>query len=155
MEAKDKGKQVRLTLEDCLRYQDKLRNLLKTLILENRPLTFNEKRDYFIWLPKALLSQGAVEPVSIVLDNGWFTFASVQNLALRLADLTTGKIYLKTSRPEEVEVTIPISRLWEFLYEKVLYLFPQACSEAVHISAESIERPQQKSFEFSSREDLS
>jgi hypothetical protein len=151
---RDKGKQVRLTLEDCLQYQDKLRHLLKTLILENRPLSHGEKQSYYEWLPKALMSQGAVDPVSVVLDDGWFTFASVQNLALRLSDLTTNNVNMKTTRPEKVEISIPISELWQFLYDKALFLFPQACSEAVHISAESVERQQQKSFEFTSKGDL-
>ncbi len=41
---KDKGKQVRLTLEDCLYFQDKLRGLLLLLINDNRPLTHKEKK---------------------------------------------------------------------------------------------------------------
>ena len=105
-------------------------------------------------LPKALLSQGTAESVSVVINGGWFTFASIQNLAHRLADLTTSDVYLKTSRPEQVEITIPISELWKFLYDKCLYLFPLASAEAIHISAETMERPQQGSYEFSSRSDL-
>ena len=106
-------------------------------------------------MTKALLSQGAVEPISVVINDGWFTFASVQNLAHRMTDLTTSSVFLKTCKPENVEITIPICELWQFLYDKVLFLFPQACAEAIHISAESVERTQQKSFEFSSKGDLS
>jgi hypothetical protein len=149
-----KEKQLRMTLQDTLYYQDRLRDLLQQLIRENRPLKQIEKQQFFEMLPKALLSQGAVEPVSLVIKEGWFTFASVQNMALRMSDLHTDKVFLKTSRPDNVEVTIPISYLWQFLYDKVLYLYPQACSEAIHISAESVERPHQKSFDFSSRSEL-
>lgn len=154
MANKDKGKQIRLTLEDTLYFQNQLRELLKKLISENRPLSYPEKQKYFEILPKALLSQGAVDPVYFVKDKGWFIFASVQNLAQRLADLTTCNVNLKTHRPEEIEITIEISELWQYLYDKALFLFPQACSEAIHLSAESIERPQQGSFEFTSRNNL-
>ena len=150
----DKSKQTRLTLEDCLHFQEKLRGLLHLLINDNRPLTHQEKQRYFEYVPKALLSQGAVDPIYFVKENGWFVFASVRSLALRMADLNTSNVSLKTTRPEEVEITIPISELWQFLYDKAIYLFPQASSEAIHISAESIERPQQKSYEFTSKGDL-
>ena len=154
MTSRGKGKQIRLTLEDTINYQDQLRTLLKSLIMENRPLTHPEKQKYFQLLPKALMSQGTVEPVYFVYDKGWFIFSSLQNLAHRLADLHTNKVFLKTSRPEEVEVTISIGELWQYLYDKALHLFPQACSEAIHLSAESIERPQQKSFEFTAKEEM-
>ena len=53
------------------------------------------------------------------------------------------------------EVFVDIGELWQFLYDKFLYYFPQACSEALHISAESVERPKQGSYKFSSKGDLS
>ena len=154
MKSKDKQKQLRMTLQDTLFYQDKLRCLLKLLHDENRPLTHMEKQKYFEMLPKALLSQGSVDPTFFVQSDGWFIFSSVQNLALRMADLHTDKVFMKTTRPEQVEITIPICELWQFLYDKVLYLFPQATAEAIHISAESVERPQQGAYEFSSKGDL-
>ena len=155
MAYKDKEKQMRMTLQDAIHFQKVLRKLIQQLISENRPLKPEEKAKYFETLPKALLSQGSVDTVSVVIEDGWFTFASIQNLALRMTDLSTDKVHMKTTRPEKVEITIPISELWQFLYDKILYLFPQATSEAIHISAESVERPQQKSFEFSSGSDLS
>jgi hypothetical protein len=150
----DKGKQIRLTLEDTLFFQNELRELLKVLISENRPLTYKEKMRFFEMLPKALLSQGAVDPVYFVKEKGWFIFSSVQNLAHRLADLSGEKVQLRTSRPEKVEITITIGELWQFFYDKCLFLFPQACSEAIHMSAESVERPVQGSFDFTSKGDL-
>jgi hypothetical protein len=155
MTAKEsREKQLRYTLQDCLYYQDNLRGLLQNLIRENRPLTHPEKQKYFEMLPKALLSQGSVEPVSVVIQSGWFTFSSIQNLALRMADLYSDKVSLKTSRPEIIEITILIGELWQFLYDKILYLYPQACAEAIHISAESIERAQQGAYEFTHEEVL-
>lgn len=150
----DTDKQVRLTLEDCLWNQQLLKDKLKDLIRNNRPLDHDEKQDFFRLLPKALLSQGTEEPVSIVLKGGWFTFASLQNLAHRMSDLYTNKVNLQTYRPQQVSVTVDISELWQFVYDKCLFFFPLASSEAVHISAETIERPHQTSYEFSAQGNL-
>ena len=143
-----------MTLQDSLFFQDKLRELLKVLISENRPLTYKEKQKLFEILPKALLSQGSNNPVYFVKDNGWFQFASVQNFAHRLAELHSNNVSLKTTRPEQVEINIAINELWQFLFDKVLYLFPLANAEAIHISAESQERPQQGAFDFTSKDVL-
>jgi hypothetical protein len=147
-------KQVRLTLEDTLHFQGELKELLQKLIQDNRPLLDQEKPDFFMMLTKGMLSQGVTSPVNIVIEGGWFTFASVQSLAHRLADLSTDKVYLKTSRPEKVEVTIPIKTLWKFLYGWVLYLFPKACAEALHVSAESPKKPRAGTYSFSSQKEL-
>lgn len=149
-----KQKQVRMTLYDTLVNQDKLRDLVKLVINENRPLTSSEKQLFYELLPNSLLSQGATDPVYFVHSDGWFVFESVQTFAHRVAELTTNKVHLKTFRPKQVEVTVPISELWQFLFKKMLYLFPQSNAEAIHLSAESIERQQQRSFKFTSKEDL-
>lgn len=151
----DQGKQIRLTLEDALKYQDKLKEKLKILITENRPLEYNEKKQFFEMISKALLSQGATDPCYFVKDGGWFIFSSAQNLAHRLADINTNKVKLRTNRPEKIEIIVDISELWQYLYDKFLYYYPQACSEALHISAESVERAKQGSYKFSSKGDLS
>jgi hypothetical protein len=150
----EKEKQIRMTLQDCLTNQELLRNMLKILISENRPMTYSEKKDFYNILPKALMSQGTVDLVYFVQGNGWFIFPSVQNMAHRFADLNSCNISLKTSRPEKVEVVLLVTDLWQFLYEKILFLFPLATAEAIHISAESVERPQQGAFSFSSKEEL-
>ena len=155
MRSKPEGKQIRLTLEDALKYQEKLKERLKILISENRPLEHNEKKTFFEMVTKSLLSQGCTEPVYFVKDNGWFIFQSSQTLAHRLADISTNRLKLKTDRPEKVEIIVEISELWQFLYDKFLYYFPQACGEALHISAESVERTKQGSYKFSSKGDLS
>lgn len=73
----------------------------------------------------------------------------------RVADINTNKVKLRTNRSEKVEIVVDISELWQYLYDKFLYYFPQACSEALHISAESVERAKQGSYKFSSKGDLS
>jgi len=147
-------KQVRYTLEDCLVNQRKLTDLLKLVAQENRELRLNEREDFFRMLPKALLTQGAISPCSMVMGKGWFTFESLQALALRLADLTTNKVMLRTMKPEQVEVAIPIGDLWRFLYSKMLYYFPLAAAEALHLSGENIPQVQQGAYSFTSSEKL-
>jgi len=149
-----KEKQIRMTLQDCLSNQEGLRSLLQSLTRENRCLAHAEKPEYYALFAKGLLSQGTVTPVYFVHGRGWFVFASVQSMAQRMADLYTNKVFLRTTRPEAVEIKLDISELWEFLYNRVLFLFPQANAEAIHLSAESIERPQQGTYSFSSKEAL-
>lgn len=153
MKAKDES-QVRYTLEDCLVNQRKLVELLKLVAQENRELHFNEREDFFRILAKGLLTQGAVCPCSMVVGKGWFTFESLQALALRMADLTTNKVLLRTTMPERTEVTLPIGDLWRFLYSRMLYYFPLAAAEALHLSGENIPQVQQGSYSFKSSERL-
>ena len=149
-----KSAQERLTLDDTLFYQNKLRDLLQRLTEYNRPLLETEREEYFEMLSKSLISQGSSDPVSLVLEGGWFVYASVQSLALRLADLTTPRVSLKTMRPDEVSIVVDIKVLWGFLYSWVVYLFPKACAEAWHISAESPVSQKAGTYSFSSREKL-
>jgi len=149
-----KEKQTRYTLEDCLYNQQKLRDLLKILIADNRPLTHKEKKDFYDYVPNALLSSGAVDPVNIVIGKGWFVFESLQTMAQRFAEIQTNNVLLRTTRPEPFEIKVSIAELWRIFYNKILYVYPQAAAEAIHISAESVERPQQGSYSFTSKEAL-
>ena len=84
MTVKDrKEKQQRFTLEDTLRNQEELRHQLKILIADNRCLELQERPKYYGMLAKGLITQGAINPVSMVIEGGWFTFESVQGLALQ------------------------------------------------------------------------
>jgi hypothetical protein len=152
--ASDREKQIRMTLQDCLYNQGRLMEILKLLISENRPMTHKEKTEFYSVLAKALISQGAVDPVYFVHSGGWFIFESCQAMAYKFADLQGAKIKLSTTRPDKCEVVLQIGELWKFLYDRLLFLFPQATAEAVHISAESVERPRQTPFSFSSKEVL-
>lgn len=154
MKNKPDHKQIRYTLEDCLKNQRKLSKMLKVLIQENRCLRLNEKDDFYSMLPKALLTQGAHDPVNMVIQQGWFTFSSLQNMFFRVADVTSDKVELHTLTPEEVTVTVDIKDLWQFLYDKMLYYLPLAASEALHLSGENIPRTEQGEFSFSSKTDL-
>lgn len=141
-------KQIRYTLEDSLSSQQRLRSLVQQLIAENRPLRVDEKDDFFELMAKSLFSQGTSDSMTMIIDDGWYIFGSCQNFALRLAELTSNHIELTTDKPHEDMVQLPISELWHFFYDKLLYLFPRANAEAVHMSAESVHLPPQGHFEF-------
>jgi hypothetical protein len=40
--------------------------------------------------------------------------------------------------------------MWQFLYDKLQYLFPLATAEAMHLSGENITRAEQGVYSFSS-----
>lgn len=143
-----------MTLEDCLQYQQFLRDLLKLLIKENRCLESDEKVYFYPALAKGLLGQGIRNQLSFCHNHGLFKFESLQAFALRLSDLETSLVYLRTTTPHTIEIEVPISFLWEILYTKMIYFFPLSCREAIKISGESIDRIEQGTFEFKSAGDL-
>jgi len=129
--------QIRYTVFDTLNYQYKIKIKLKNLIHENKNIKLGfDNLEFCQMVAKSCLSQGVYEPFSFVLENGYFLFPSVQNYAFRLADLYSSRIKLTTKRPENIEIIVPISKLWQILYDKLLVVFPTAIAEAYHMSAE-------------------
>lgn len=151
IEENDETKQVRMTLEDTLRYQSELSDLMKQLIKENRPMSDKERKRIPELLAKALLTQGAVKCVTMVIEGGWFTFASLQNMILRTSEITKPYVRLTTHRPEHNTQVGSIAEMWKFIYGQLLYYYPLASAEAFRVSKESMYRVEQGSFEFDSR----
>lgn len=149
-ENNDESKQVRMTLEDTLRYQDELSNLIKLLATENRPVINTERKRLKELMAKALLSQGAVDCESMVIEGGFFTFASLQNLILRLSDINEKLVRLTTHKPEVNIQTGSIGEIWRFIYDRMLYYFPLANAEAMRYSKESQFKTKQEAYEFDS-----
>ena len=148
----EKTQQVRHTLEDTLMFQDEASELIKLLINENRPTKLNERKRLRMLMAKALLSQGAVECVTLVIEGGWFTFASLQNMILRVSELNENLVRLVTHKPENNVQVGSIAELWKFIYDQLLYYFPLATAEAMRISKESMFKTEQQSYEFDSSE---
>lgn len=154
MKEDEKTKQIRLTLEDTLKYQEELSELMKQLINENRAIRLNERKRLRAILPKALLSQGAVECVTMVISGGWFTFSSLQNMILRVSDLNENIVKLQTHKPEPNVQIGSIGELWKFIYDQLLYYYPLATAESLRMSKESLFKTQQGMYEFDSKEEL-
>lgn len=144
--------QKRFTLDDCINAQNTLRSVLLELIEEDRTLADKERNGYFKLIPKALISQGTDEPLTFVLNKGWFTFESLQTFAIRLGLMKSNHIKLETTLPDKICICVNIRTLWQILFNKLLYYYPKATSEATHISAEQIKQTEQKATEFTSKE---
>lgn len=150
----EKTRQVRHTLEDTLSFQDEFSELFKLLINENRPMRLNERKRSKQIMPKALLSQGAVECITLVIEGGWFTFASLQNMILRVSEINENMVRLTTHKPEHNVQVGSIGELWKFIYNQLLYYFPLAAAESLRISKESMFKTEQESYEFDSLEEI-
>ena len=148
----EKTQQVRHTLEDTLMYQEEASELIKLLINENRPMKLNERKRWRMLMAKSLLSQGAVETVTLVIEGCWFTFASLQNMTLRVSEINENMVRLTTHKPEHNVQIGSIGELWKFIYDQLLYYFPLATAEAMRISKESMFKTEQESFDFDSTE---
>jgi len=148
--------QVRATVYDTLNYQYMLREKILDLIYENRPLRLGvEKQEFYQMISKACLSQGIYRKCVFLIDKGRFTFASIQNLALRIVgECNTSKIKLITKKPDVIEIVVPISKLWKILLEKLLTIFPMAVSEAYHMSAESVKGNKTLPILYSSKKEI-
>jgi len=150
----EKTEQVRKTLEDCLKYREDLSDLIRQLRDENRPMTLTERKRLPKLMASALLSQGAIECVTLVIEGGWFTFASLQNMILRVSEIGENMVRLTTHKPSHNVQTGSIGELWKFIYDQLLYYYPLASAEAIRLSKESQYRVEQAAYDFDSREGL-
>lgn len=150
----EKTEQVRKTLEDTLQYQDKMSDLIRQLKDENRPMTSTERKQLRGLMVKSLLSQGALECVTLVIEGGWFTFASLQNMILRVSEINENMVRLTTHKPEHNVQTGSIGELWKFIYDQLQYYYPLAAAEAIRMSKESLYKVEQGAYDFDSREEI-
>jgi len=148
--------QVRYTVYDTINYQYMLKEKILDLIYDNRPLRLGiEKQEFYQMISKACLSQGIYKNCVFIIDKGRFTFASIQNFALRIAEeCNTSRIKLTTKKPDPIEIIIPISQLWRILIEKLLVIYPHAVSEAYHMSAEAIKGNKTLPVLYSSKREI-
>ena len=148
----EKTEQIRKTLEDTLKKQDEMSDLIRQLRDENRPMKLNERKELRGLMVKSLLSQGAIECVTLVIEGGWFTFASLQNMILRVSEIDENMVRLITHKPEHNIQVGSIGELWKFIYDQLQYYYPLAAAEAIRISKESIYKVEQGLYNFDSRE---
>lgn len=148
----EETKQVRLTLEDTIRYQEELSDMMKLLITENRPMNSKERKRLRKVMAQGLLSQGAVNCTTLIIEGGWFTFSSLQNMILRVSEIDENLVRLTTHKPEHNTQVGSIGELWKFIYNQLLYYFPLATAEAFRVSKESLYKVEQGAYEFDSKE---
>ena len=150
----EKSRQVRKTLEDTQSNQKELKDLLKLLINENRAMRLNEREQLPGIMAKAMLSQGATECITLIIQSGWFTFASLQSLILRVSEINEPYIRLETHRPTSNVQKGSIAEIWKYIYEQLQYYFPLASAEAVRLSKESSFMVEQEAYDFDSTQEV-
>ena len=148
----EKTEQIRKTLEDTLRKQDEMSDLIRQLRDENRPMTLSERKQLRGLMVKSLLSQGAISCVTLVIEGGWFTFASLQNMILKVSEINESMVRLTTHKPEHNVQLGSIGELWKFIYDQLQYYFPLAAAEAIRMSKESLYKVEQGAYDFDSEE---
>ncbi|MHA1865407.1 MAG: hypothetical protein ACTSWZ_02780 [Candidatus Heimdallarchaeaceae archaeon] len=125
---------VRLTFEDTLRRQKRLRKKLEQLIREKRPLYSNEVDDYLEDVYKALLTIGRGKKIFYKTNDG--VNIPLGNLIYFAEKMIYQKNKIVRIRYNYKIYEIPIEKLWQTLLDYFLMLFPHALWEALHISAE-------------------
>jgi hypothetical protein len=148
--------QQRRTLEDTINYQDELLSLAIRKRERNVCLSFEEKETFMKVYKRAVLSQGAVGCYYRTRNGKIVPFHHLTELAYFLSTLTSNMVDLiNYDNNKPFDTNIPISDLWRFFEMKLIYVFPYACDEASHMSAEAPIREQPTSYQFSSEKNVS
>lgn len=124
------------TMEDVFKFQEKLRKLLESLILENRCLKPDEIDDYHYLIAHALLGQGVSKVFRIETPSGFIDLGTVEFMARWMARQT--KTPVNITLPGSVQTHhIIIKFLWEKLLDYFFEIFPSAIEKSASMSRES------------------
>lgn len=151
MKKDDKNNQVRLTFEDVLRNQNKMREIVKAKIVNNDVLHDEEIKNWMHICAYALMTWGKTIHAYIDLPTVRIPIGCVHTFALSFMDWKNKKIIIEY---KHIDYSFEISILWKNLYEYMMHIFPKALDEALHISREAEEREPSGSFGFSSSRNL-
>jgi hypothetical protein len=151
----EKPLQQRRTLEDTINYQDELLSLVTRKRERNTCLSFEEKEKFMKTYKRAVLSQGAVGCYFRTRNGKIVPFHHLTELAYYLSTLTCNRVdIIDSDTNHPFDRNLPISDLWKFFEIKLIYVFPYACDEASHMSAEAPIREQTTSYQFSSNKSV-
>lgn len=146
----NKPMQVRRTLEDVIKFQNDLLDIVKSKRRNNSCLSFSERDTFLPLFKKAVLSQGAIKCLYRTRTGTIVPFHHLTELAYLLSEQTTNYIdIINYDTKGTYEHHLPISELWKFFEMKLIYVFPYACDEASHMSAEGVVHESPTSFQFS------
>lgn len=134
MPSEAKEVQTRLTFEDTLVNQKKIRNWLEILIKQKKPLEW-QQRDAFIKIfNKATLTIGRPKLVIYKAPDGKrIPLGKLHYFAQKITYIKTNTIIIKYKNKS---YTIPIEDLWKLLLEYLLEIFPASLDLALRMSAE-------------------
>jgi hypothetical protein len=147
-----KPMQVRRTLEDVIKFQNELLSIVKTKRQNNACLSFSERERFLSLFTRAVLSQGSIKCLYRTRQGTIVPFHHLTELAYILSEQTTNYINIINDDTKGIyERNLPISELWKFFERKLIYVFPYACDEASHMSAEAVLQEPPTSFTFSAQ----
>jgi len=145
-------KQERLTYQDTINSQEELLTLLGWKIRKNVGLSDKEAKEFPKLLGDALLSQGNKHRLYYEHGNRKIPLGCVHTFSLKMKSIQGPQQNLNY---EDLNIIVPISDLWQLLYDSYLNIFPSAIEESIHISKEIPHREKDEGFEFSVEKDLS
>jgi hypothetical protein len=147
-----KPMQVRRTLEDVIKFQNDLLQIVRTKRQNNSCLSFSERDTFLSLFTKSVLSQGSIKCLYRTRKGTIVPFHHLTELAYLLSEQTTNYVNIINDDTKGIyENNIPISELWKFFERKLIYVFPYACDEASHMSAEAVIHESPTSFNFSAQ----
>jgi len=126
--------QIRLTFEDTLTNQTKLRNWLEILARDKLTLKPTQRDSFIRTFNKATLTVGRPKLVVIKLPNGKKApLGKLHYFAQKMTYITTKEVKIKYKGKN---YKIPIEHLWLTLLEYLLNVFPYSLDLALRMSAE-------------------
>lgn len=149
-----KQSQERRTFSDVNQFQADIKWLLFKKIKSNDGLTYEEARDLGYKYSWALLSHGS-NRFSFRNKDGRITeFIHISAFIDNLLFIRKSPYVVLYDGPTRTRYNVEWKDIWKALLDELLYLFPYAREEAIHMSAEAPTREQASAFHFSLDEKL-
>lgn len=126
--------QIRLTFEDTLTHQTKLRNWIEILAREKVPLKPSQRETFIRVFNKATLTVGRPKIVVYTTPYGKkIPLGKLHYFAQKMTYIQTTPVKMKY---KNIEYQIPIEKLWFTLLDYLLNVFPYSLDLALRMSAE-------------------
>lgn len=138
-------KQVRLTYEDTINAQEKLRDFVWKKFKHNDFVHMGEESEYIKLLNKAFRSQGNWRIAYYMYQNMKIPLNPVHSFAMRLCFVYSPKVEIERY---DVTLEIDIKEMWAILLEEMFFIFPAALEEALKISGEILMGEDREAFEW-------
>ena len=138
-------RQIRLTYEDTINTQEKLRTFVWTKFKKNDFVHMGEESEYLKLLHKAFRSQGNWRIAYYVHGNMKIPLNPVHSFAMRLCFVYSPRLSIERY---DVVLEIDIKEMWSILLEEMFFIFPAALEEALKISGEVFMGEERESFEW-------
>lgn len=148
-----KPRQERKTFEDVVDFQNHLLEIIMEKEKKKKPLTEKEASEVRFLYPRSVLSHGSSKFL-FKNDDGRITpFRHITEFIEEILNVRSSSVSLKDGLTGKTFV-VPIEKLWAALRRELVFIYPYAREEAIHMSPESITREAKSSFKFTLDEKL-